>query len=174
MLAWIVLALASIAVFIFSWPFLRSPRSHGFFRFFAFECCLALVALQVSRWFREPFSAHQIASWVLLIGSAFLAAHGFYLLRKVGRPRKGIEDTTQLVRVGAYRTIRHPLYSSLLLLAWGTFFKGPSLLGGALAAAATGFLVATARTEEAENLQKFGAEYAAYMEETRMFLPFLF
>lgn len=174
MLIWILFALASIGLLIFSWPSLRSRRSHGFFRFFAFECCLGLVAMHVGHWFRDPFSAHQVISWALLIGSAFLAAHGFYLLRAVGRPREGIEDTTQLVRVGAYRYIRHPLYSSLMLLAWGGFFKAPSLLGGALAAAATGFLVATAKVEEAENLQKFGAEYAVYIQETRRFLPFLF
>lgn len=174
MLVWILFAIASIGILVFSWPFLRAPRSHGFFRFFAFEGCLGLVAMHVSRWFRDPFSAHQMVSWALLIGSAALAAHGFYLLRRVGRPRKGIEDTTRLVRAGAYRYIRHPLYSSLLLLAWGVFFKGPSVGGGVLAAATTGFLVATARVEEAENFQKFGAEYAAYMQETRMFLPFLF
>jgi len=174
MLVWILFAVSTIGILVFSWPSLRTPRSHGFFRFFAFEGCLALLAMHVGYWFRDPFSAHQMVSWVLLIASAFLAAHGFYLLRSAGMPRERVEDTTRLVRVGAYRYIRHPLYSSLLLLAWGVFFKGPSLAGGAVAAATTGFLVATARVEEAENLRKFGAEYAAYMKETRMFLPFLF
>ena len=32
---------------------------------------------------------------------------------------------------------------------------------------------ATARAEEREMLEKFGAEYAAYMKKTRMFVPFL-
>ncbi len=174
MLTWILFALATIIVLAFSRPSLRDPQAHGFFRFFAFECCLALVALHAGHWFRAPFSAHQMVSWALLIISAALAIHGFYLLRVIGSPREGIEDTTRLVRVGAYKYIRHPLYASLLWLAWGTFFKEPSLLGGALAATATVFLVATARVEETENLQKFGAEYADYMGETRMFLPFLF
>jgi protein-S-isoprenylcysteine O-methyltransferase Ste14 len=92
----------------------------------------------------------------------------------VGRPKSGIESTTTLVIVGAYKYIRHPLYSSLLFLAWGVFFKAPSILGGILAAVATAFLVTTARIEESENVQKFGVEYAAYMKTTRMFIPFLF
>jgi len=174
MLTSTLLALAALGILIYSMPWLRSPRSHGFFRFFAFESILALVALHVDHWFRDPFSAHQIVSWLLLIASAALAIHGFHLLHAVGKPRGDFEATTHLVRVGAYRYIRHPLYASLLWLAWGVFFKLPNLPGGALALAATGFLYATARVEERENLRKFGTEYLDYMDETKMFVPFVF
>jgi protein-S-isoprenylcysteine O-methyltransferase Ste14 len=84
------------------------------------------------------------------------------------------EKTTALVTTGAYSYIRHPLYSSLLFLAWGIFFKDPSWLGGLLALGATLFLVATARVEEAENLRFFGEAYREYMKQTGMFVPFLF
>jgi protein-S-isoprenylcysteine O-methyltransferase Ste14 len=107
------------------------------------------------------------------VASLFLGAHGFYLLRVIGKPSGYIENTTVLVKRGAYRYIRHPLYASLLWFAWGVFFKSPSLVGGALALVATGSLMATARVEEGENLRKFGAEYAAYMKETKLFVPFL-
>ncbi len=40
--------------------------------------------------------------------------------------------------------------------------------------AASAFLTATARVEEAENLDKFGDQYAAYMKTTKIFIPFLF
>lgn len=66
------------------------------------------------------------------------------------------------------------MYSSLLFLAWGIFFKAPSWLGGLLALAATLFLVATSRVEEAENLRFFGEAYREYMKQTKMFIPFLF
>jgi len=39
---------------------------------------------------------------------------------------------------------------------------------------ASAFLVATARVEEMENLQKFGNNYVTYMNETKMLIPFLF
>jgi len=153
---------------------LRNPRSHGFFRFFAFEFILIMVLLNLERWFSNPFSAFQIVSWLLLLASIILAGQGFYLLHKLGNPKTGIEDTTNLVIVGVYRYIRHPLYSSLLLLGWGVFFKGPSLLGGVLVAVTSVFLFATARIEEMENIYRFGNDYTAYMSKTKMFLPFLF
>jgi protein-S-isoprenylcysteine O-methyltransferase Ste14 len=43
-----------------------------------------------------------------------------------------------------------------------------------LALAATVFLVATARTDEAECIRFFGPSYQAYMKQTKMFLPFVF
>jgi protein-S-isoprenylcysteine O-methyltransferase Ste14 len=84
------------------------------------------------------------------------------------------EKTTSLVTTGAYRYIRHPLYSSLLFLTWGVFFKNPSWLGGLLGVMATSFLVATARIEEAEDIRFFGPAYRAYMNGTKMFVPFVF
>jgi protein-S-isoprenylcysteine O-methyltransferase Ste14 len=56
----------------------------------------------------------------------------------------------------------------------GIFFKHPSWLAGVLAAAATGFLVATAKADEAENIRFFGPSYQEYMMRTKMFVPFLF
>lgn len=161
---------------------LLAPRSHGFYRFFAWEAILALILLNVETWFRDPFSWHQVVSWCLLLLSLFLAVHGVYLLRQIGKPNKqrhdaslvGFERTTTLVTAGAYRYIRHPLYSSLLFFAWGVFFKAPSWMGVLLSSAATLFLVATARIEEAENIRYFGPLYEAYMEQTKMFVPFLF
>ena len=170
----VIFAVASVGIIFVSWTSFRHTRSHGFYRFFAFEFTLALILLNLEDWFRDPFSLFQIISWVLLICSIVLAVHGFYLLRVEGKPKSGIENTTTLVTVGAYKYIRHPLYSSLLFLAWGVFFKDVSLLGGILASVATAFLIVIAKMEEAENIQKFGAEYTVYMKSTRMFIPFLF
>lgn len=161
---------------------LRNPRSHGFPRFLAWELLLVLVLLNADAWFRDPFSWHQILSWCLLLVSLFLVIHGVQLLRRRGEPDQGREDadlvafemTTRLVTSGAYRYIRHPLYSSLLFLGWGVFFKAPSAAGALLALAATLLLVVTARIEEAENARFFGAEYEAYRKRTKMFIPYLF
>jgi protein-S-isoprenylcysteine O-methyltransferase Ste14 len=161
---------------------LRSPRSHGFYRFFGWEAILALVLLNVDVWFHDPWSWNQVVSWCLLMLSLFLVIHGAYLLRRIGKPDRqredaslvGIERTTTLVTEGAYRYIRHPLYSSLLCLAWGVFFKAPGWIGGLLAVASTLLLVATARVEEAADVRFFGPAYEAYRQRTKMFIPFLF
>jgi protein-S-isoprenylcysteine O-methyltransferase Ste14 len=156
-----------------SWSYLRRPLLYGFYRFFAFEAILGLVLLNVDRWFSDPFSVIQIPSWLLLMGSAVLAIHGFYLLRLIGKPSGSIEKTTELVQVGAYRFIRHPLYASLLLFALGAFLKDVSLLASILLVVVFVFLYATARAEERQNLETFGAEYAEYMQRTKMFIPYL-
>jgi protein-S-isoprenylcysteine O-methyltransferase Ste14 len=178
----IIFAVVSVGIIYVSRTSLRDPRSHGFFRFFAFESILGLILLNIEHWYRNPFSTHQIVSWLLLFPSLFLAVHGFYLLRVIGKPKRRIEktanlefeNTTTLVIVGTYKYIRHPLYSSLLLLGWGVFFKNLSLLSSILALITSAFLIATAKVEEAENLEKFGPHYAVYMKATKMFIPFLF
>lgn len=186
MLRVIIFAILSAALAYVSRASLKVPRSHGFYRFFAWECILALFVLNfinVRQWFGDPFSVRQVISWLLLIGCIIPGLHGVHLLRTQGKPdaRRArdaplvwIEQTTQLVTTGAFRYIRHPLYSSLLLLAWGVFFKHPSWVGGGVVLGATALLLATAKVEELENLRYFGAAYQAYMQRTKMFIPFVF
>ncbi len=171
-----------ILVFI-SRASLRVPRSHGFYRFFAWEAILALFLLNMEIWFRDPFTWHQIVSWILLFASFLPFGFGVHSLRTRGKQAAhregdeslyGFEKTTALVTTGIYRYIRHPLYSSLLLLAWGIFFKLPSLTGGILIAMATIFLVLTATADERECIQFFGVEYREYVKKTKMFIPFVF
>ena len=174
---------ASAVIVLLSWRPLRDLRSHGFYRFFAFELLSALILLNVPVWFRDPLSARQLVSWSLGAVSIGLAIEGFRLLRAIGRPAPTaarsanlpFENTTTLVTVGAYRLIRHPLYASLLALVWCAYLKDPFAIAGiVLAVSASGFLIATAVAEERENLASFGAAYAAYMKRTRRFVPFLF
>ena len=173
----------SVPILYVSRASLHAPRSHGFYRFFAWESILALVLLNIAVWFHDPFTWHQVISWVLLIVCCVPLAFGVRSLITRGKPverREGdasllaFEKTSRLVTTGIYHYIRHPLYSSLLILAWGVFFKNPSWLGGLLAMAATLALIATAKADEAECTRFFGTAYQAYVQQTRMFVPFLF
>jgi len=177
-----VFILCSLGLAWVSRASLAAPRSHGFYRYFAWEAILALVLMNLPSWFKAPFSWRQLISWLFLCVSAYLVIEAVLRLRRMGKqdasradaPMLGFEKTTHLVTSGVYRTIRHPLYSSLLFLTWGAFFKAPSLVGGLLAGAASGFLVVTARIEEAENVRYFGEEYRDYMKKTRRFIPYLY
>jgi protein-S-isoprenylcysteine O-methyltransferase Ste14 len=175
--------LVSLPIVYISRVSLHVPRSHGFPRFFAWEAILALFLLNVDFWFSDPFAWHQIISWVLLFASFIPLGFGIKELRSQGKPVKAresdpsllaFEKTTTLVTTGIYRYIRHPMYSSLLLLAWGIFFKLPSLPGSSLIALATLFLVLTAKADEAECQAFFGTAYQDYMKQTTMFIPLLF
>jgi len=180
---WIVFALATLPIVYISRASLRNPRSHGFYRFWAWECILGLFLLNVEHWFVNPFALYQLISWILLFACIVPVVWGTLLLKQRGQPTEkrendpnllAFEKTTQLVTSGIYAYIRHPLYSSLLLLGWGIFFKLPSLPGGILALATTIFLYLTARADEAECLQYFGSAYQDYMQKTRRFIPFIF
>jgi protein-S-isoprenylcysteine O-methyltransferase Ste14 len=170
----LVFAGGTIIFVFFSWYFsIKDRRYHGVARFFSLESILGLFLLNSHYWFARPLSLCQTVSWILLALSALLAVHGFYLLQRQGKPQGHIEKTTQLVTRGAYRFIRHPLYGSLALLGTGAFLKHADLLTTALVAANLLAAYVTARIEEGEMLAKFGAEYAAYMKRTRMFIPFV-
>ncbi len=169
----IIFIILSVGLIIWSWKSLWNRQVHGFYRFFAFESILILILVNAKTWFTDPFSVAQIVSWILLLCSIIMAIQGFYLLHTVGRPTQGIENTTILVKTSIYKYIRHPLYSSLILMAWGGFLKDTSLLPAILTILATIFSAATAVVEEKENLRRFGEEYASYMKSTKRFLPFL-
>lgn len=160
---------------------LRQPRSHGFPRFLAWVAILGLFALNAPVWFDDRYSATQLMSWVLLQTSIAVLIAGVYLLRRVGKTDRArdenelfaFEKTSQLVSVGIFRYIRHPMYCSLLLLAWGIFFKQPGLLGLLLALAASLFLWLTALRDEEECLTYFGEDYRRYMQRSKRFIPFV-
>ncbi len=179
----IVFAIGSGILIYISRHSLRVRGSHGFYRFFAWENILALFLLNVESWFRKPLAWHQVISWILLCASLVPLIPGSIALRKHGKPiesREGedhliaFERTTSLVTSGIYGLIRHPLYSSLFLLAWGIFFKIPSWLGGILLSLATAALFMTARADEKECIRFFGNAYRDYMQHTKRFIPWLF
>jgi len=180
-----IIAFAVISAFIIygSRGSLRAPGSHGLYRFFAWEIIAALFLVNVDSWFRNPLAWYQLISWILLIvcciplifGVRSLVAQGKPVAKRETEPELlGFEKTTALVTTGIYHYIRHPLYSSLLFLGWGIFFKLPSIVGAALVLLATAFLIATARADEAECIRFFGPAYESYRKQTKRFVPFLF
>ena len=161
---------------------LRNMRSHGFYRFFAWEAILAVVLLNLDPWFDDWHGFRQIVSWILLTASACLITGGVITLYRTGKPGGhrpdgtliGIEKTTKLVSTGIYRFIRHPIYGSAVVGVWGVVLKDISGTSMSLALISVILLTVTAKLEEAENVEFFGDEYRRYMKKTRMFIPFLF
>lgn len=181
MIQMVVFIIGTAGLIYISRASLLHPCSHGFYRFFVWEAILALILLNIDHWFVNPFSWYQMISWPVLAISLFLIIYNLRLLKRSGKPDAQrvdahllkLEKTSELVKQGAYRYIRHPMYSSLLYLTWGVFFKLPSGIGLLLALIASGFLVATAKAEEIENIRFFGDPYIRYMQETKMFIPYI-
>lgn len=178
----IAFIIGSIPIIYLSWRSLGSTKNHGFFRFFAWEFMLWLLIINVPFWFKDPFSWHQILSWLLLIGSIYPVVDGLYRFKVAGRINRarndstllGFEHTTSLVTTGIYRFIRHPMYASLLYLTLGIALKNPTPDSLFLAFLASWMLVRTVLREELENLKYFGEEYREYMKHTKRFVPLLF
>lgn len=161
---------------------LRNPRSHGFYRYFAFVGIACLVLYNQPVWFDQPFSGLYCLSWLMLGISIALVVHGLGLLKWLGgRSRRHLspenlsfENTQHLVVDGLYRYIRHPMYTSLLFLAWGTCLKRVDLLTLIVVSLVTLALFLTAKVEEYENVVFWGPDYLAYKHHSKMFIPFIF
>lgn len=164
----------TVILVLFSWYYsIKHGRYHGIPRFFAFESIYLMVLLNLKIWFHEPFTIHQVISWILLILSAYFGLAGFILLKMKGASTGNFENTTVLVRTGVYRLIRHPLYFSLFLLGTGVMMKNPSLAVVLLAVVNLGAVWITALLEEKDMIKKFGEPYKNYIRETKMFIPFI-
>jgi protein-S-isoprenylcysteine O-methyltransferase Ste14 len=117
----------------------------------------------------RPGGLTLLAGVCLVLGALFGIGGAWVLGRNrtiFPRPNAG----SRLVRHGVYRWVRHPLYTSLMLLSlgWAAWWaSGPTLLaGGALAV----FLDRKARREEAWLRAAF-PEYADYARQVRRFVP---
>ncbi|MEF8833625.1 MAG: isoprenylcysteine carboxylmethyltransferase family protein [Halofilum sp. (in: g-proteobacteria)] len=180
-LQWLSLLAGSALLLWISRRSLTNPDCHGFYRFFALEATIILFTLNGPYWFVDRLSREQLVSWALLFFALYFLLDGIRLLRRRGQldPSRrdpallGFERTRHLVTEGLYRHIRHPMYASVILLAWGLHLKAPSVTAAMLAATATGFMVLTARVEERECLDHFRTAYRDYMARTRMFIPWL-
>jgi len=179
------IVLFSLGTLVFIWlsrRALMNPGSHGFYRFFVFEGILLLVLLNHPYWFVEPMSPQHLISWFFLLVSIVFIIQALLMFKSEGgyserqdMPENfSFENTVHLIETGLYRYIRHPMYSSLLFLAWGTFLKHTTPLTGVLILAVSGFLTACARVEERENIRFFGPAYEEYMQRTGRFIPRLF
>jgi len=162
-----------LSLLLIGFTFIR-PHPYRFPRFLAFESLLSLIFLNARFWFESPFSFVQIISWFFLGGSFALAAHGFTLIKTIGAPQGDFEDTTTLITTGAYRYIRHPLYTSLFLGGMGAYLKNPSLLGAILLGTTALGVMLTAYIEEQHNLKRFGKAYQTYIENTKRFIPYIY
>lgn len=112
--------------------------------------------------------------WVLAVASFALAAWTLWHNRPGNfniRPMPKASGT--LVTTGPYRWIRHPMYTSLLLGTAALVCVSDLFIGSLTWSTLAIVLVLKANTEE-RWMQDRHTGYAAYMRQSKRFLPWLF
>jgi protein-S-isoprenylcysteine O-methyltransferase Ste14 len=152
---------------------LVNVTSYRFYVFWGIESLLLLVLINLRWWFVNLWSARQIASFTLLVFSALMVLSALYAQRIYGKPLQKLVSYPHLITRGIYGSVRHPLFSSLLLLTMGISLKHQSLFSLILTAISAAAFIAAAFCEERENMDIFADVYGSYKRVTKMFIPFV-
>ncbi len=110
-----------------------------------------------------------LAIWVLGLALAVWAR--VYIGRNWGMPMSR-KDSPELVTSGPYRSIRHPIYSGILLAMIGTTVA-VSLYWLVAVLVIGGYFIFSAVNEERYMLEQFPDSYPAYKRSTKMLIPFI-
>ncbi|MDQ6433625.1 protein-S-isoprenylcysteine O-methyltransferase [Mesorhizobium sp. LHD-90] len=119
--------------------------------------------------------------WAIVAGTVLFAS-ALWLFRvshkELGRNWSvtlEIREQHKLVSGGPYRFIRHPMYTSFLLMALGQAFLLSNwvvALAGLIGFAALFF--PRVGKEERMMVENFGPQYLAYMERTKRIIPYIY
>jgi protein-S-isoprenylcysteine O-methyltransferase Ste14 len=118
------------------------------------------------------------AAWIgaaLMVASLWLFYRTHVDLGRNWSVSLKMRETHQLVTQGVYRYVRHPMYSSFLLMALAQLLLLPNWVGGGAGLVGTAFLLLMRmRREEAMMLERFGDAYRDYGARTARIVPWLF
>ena len=138
---------------------------------------LALIALGPRRLGPEwsaPWVGAALVASVLLAGvGGLLALAGAIQLGRKLTPFPGPRRDAVLVRSGAYRIVRHPIYSGLILMAFGWALYVHGVLTLLLAFVLLCLLDAKTRYEERLLVAQFD-DYPDYQREVCRLVPFIY
>ncbi|MGA1834453.1 protein-S-isoprenylcysteine O-methyltransferase [Rhizobium wenxiniae] len=119
--------------------------------------------------------------WATAVGTVLFFS-GLWLFRKTHKElgknwsiSLEIRDKHKLVHTGPYSRVRHPMYSSFLLLAFGQMFLLPNWavgLAGLLGFSVLFFL--RVGKEEHMMMETFGTDYRNYAKTTKRIIPYFY
>jgi protein-S-isoprenylcysteine O-methyltransferase Ste14 len=124
-------------------------------------------------WFSSPGRSASYAGAALLLSGFILALAGTINLGRNLTPLPSPKRDAILVQSGAYRLVRHPIYSGILLMAFGWSFAIHSIPTLFYAALLFGFFDLKSRREEIWLVQKF-PEYTDYQRRVRKLIPLVY
>lgn len=137
-----------------------------------------LVVLQFALLAALVIAPHRQVHWLwaaigglVMIGGAVVGAYAFRALGSALTPTPLPRPDEVLRTDGPYRWVRHPIYSALLLLAWGWTIAVGGLLTVLIAAALSGLLLAKSRWEDRMLHAVHGRDWEVWAARTGALLP---
>jgi protein-S-isoprenylcysteine O-methyltransferase Ste14 len=177
----IFFCILSLPLLTLSWRSLLSLKNHGLYRLVVWECILWLSIQNYRYLIVEKFDLQQLISSALMLASLVFVLPAVFIMRKKGMVSKqrrdhtlfDFEKTTVLIKSGIFKHIWHPMYGSLLFLAWGILLRNIEVTLLIVALIATCSCIFAALVEEKENIEYFGERYRHYTQKTKMFIPYV-
>ena len=141
---------------------------------------IALVAIAYSILWQSKFWERSLPVWRIALSVSFLLLAGLLSwsgARALGRQWRidaGLSSDHELVMSGPYRVLRHPIYSSMLCVLFGTGFMITPL--PLLVLSTLVFIVGTeirVRIEDRLLASRFGDRFRDYQRSVAAYIPFL-
>jgi protein-S-isoprenylcysteine O-methyltransferase Ste14 len=107
-----------------------------------------------------------------LIGLGLAVWARVYIGRNWGMPMSRKAET-ELITTGPYRSVRHPIYTGIILALTGTAIATSLILLSA-AVIFGWYFIHSARVEERNMTEQFPDSYPAYQRSTKMLIPGIF
>jgi protein-S-isoprenylcysteine O-methyltransferase Ste14 len=118
--------------------------------------------------------ASDAAGWTGVVLTAVGVAMAIWARWHLGANWSGVvtlKEGHELIRSGPYRSIRHPIYTGILLALLGSAGAAGEVRGLLAVAIAWLSFYTKARREESFLTQEFGPSFAEHTKRTGMFLP---
>ena len=112
--------------------------------------------------------------WIAVLLAAAGVAIAIWARWHLGANWSGVvtlKEGHELIRTGPYRSIRHPIYTGILLMLVGTIVAIGEVRGLLAVAIAWLSFYLKARREESFLAQEFGPRFTEHQQHTGMFLP---
>jgi protein-S-isoprenylcysteine O-methyltransferase len=115
----------------------------------------------------------KIVAVLLVFAGMYIAIWARSMLGENWSKDVALKQGQQLVRIGAYRLIRHPIYSGYMLMLLGTviYFNKYSLV--ILCVILSYFLIYKLKQEEELLSKEFPSGYKRYKQRTKRLIPFI-
>jgi protein-S-isoprenylcysteine O-methyltransferase Ste14 len=148
-------------------------------RFAGFRVGIFLIILLLAR--LKLFKVHAVTNDPVLqaiglalfvLGLALAVWARVYLGRNWGMPMSQKADP-ELITAGPYHSIRHPIYTGIILAMIGTTIA-VSVYWLVVVVLIAGYFIYSATVEERSMTERFPDSYPAYMKSTKMLIPFVY